>query len=421
MIIPSIDLSGGRAVQLRQGRDKVLELDDPIALAREFARYGPVAVVDLDAATGEGSNEATVKALCASAECRAGGGIRSVKRAAEVVGWGAEQIVVGTRAFAGGRADTAFLRKLAAALGRERVIVALDARNGRIVTEAWRREAGLDIFSALREVEPWAGEILYTCVEREGMMGGTDRETAAGLARESGLRVTVAGGIASTREIADLSRLGVDVQLGMALYTGVFGAAEAFVASIDWSKGLIPTVVRDVSGSVLMLAWSNAESLERTFMTGEGWYYSRSRQSLWHKGATSGHTQNLVSVRTDCDGDALLFTVRQKGAACHTGSWSCFGGKPFGLDDLRGVIRDRLDTAPPESYTASLDAAALKEKLIEEAGELAEARGPADVAWEAADLLYFLAVALEKAGVGTDAVFRELRRRRLAPRRRREP
>ena len=135
MIIPSIDLSGGKAVQLEQGRKKILERENPLELAEEFGRFGEVAVVDLDAALGHGANDPVVRELCRLAACRVGGGIRSDKRAAEVLSWGAEKIIIGTMAFAGGTVNRAFLDGLRSQIGRDRLIIALDTLGGRVVTD----------------------------------------------------------------------------------------------------------------------------------------------------------------------------------------------------------------------------------------------------------------------------------------------
>jgi phosphoribosyl-ATP pyrophosphohydrolase/phosphoribosyl-AMP cyclohydrolase len=184
---------------------------------------------------------------------------------------------------------------------------------------------------------------------------------------------------------------------------------------LDWSAGLLPCIVQDArTGTVLMLAWMNAEAFARTRETGEAWFWSRSRQALWRKGETSGHTQRLVAVRYDCDGDAILLHVIPDGPACHTGRASCFfmddqgqiqgRGGPV-LVDLEVVIAERRNTRPQGSYTASLLAGgidALGAKVQEEADEVARAaREESDgrVAEEAADLVYHLLVLLAARGL----------------------
>ncbi|MBN1222183.1 MAG: bifunctional phosphoribosyl-AMP cyclohydrolase/phosphoribosyl-ATP diphosphatase HisIE, partial [Candidatus Aminicenantes bacterium] len=209
-------------------------------------------------------------------------------------------------------------------------------------------------------------------------------------------------------------KIGVNIQLGMALYTGEISMPGAFIASLDWGKGVIPTVTVDESSQVLMLAYSDKDSLLKTFETGNAWYFSRSRGKLWRKGETSGNTQKFVKVRCDCDADAVLMTVKPAGPACHKGSYSCFGAKHFSLDELHSVILDRLENPLPGSYTSKLTGQMLAGKIREEAEELIEAEETADIIWEAADLLYFLTVALAKCGISYESVLNELKRRRRA-------
>jgi phosphoribosyl-ATP pyrophosphohydrolase/phosphoribosyl-AMP cyclohydrolase len=415
MIIPSIDLSCGRAVQLRQGREKALERDDPLALAREFSKYGEIAVVDLDAAFGTGNNDALIRKICRLAECRVGGGIRSIERAGEILSFGAEKVVIGTKAFEKNRVNHDFLKALNSAVGKDRVIIALDSLYGEIVTQAWQSQTGLSIEAVMQEVESYASELLFTCVEREGMMRGADFEAIKKLRAAAGLLITAAGGISIPEEIEKLSRLGVNAQLGMALYTGKISLPDAFIASLQWENELIATVAIDRSSQVLMLAYSSRKSLEKTFETENVWYYSRSRKKLWMKGETSGNFQKFLKIRTDCDGDALLVTVDQKGHACHTGKYSCFGNRAFSLDELHDVIRERLAHPSPCSYTSSLTDEKLKQKIKEEAGELADAQGKEEIIWEAADVLYFISVLLAKKGLSVDSVLSELKRRRRTP------
>lgn len=415
MIIPSIDIRRGVAVQLRQGRETVLEDEQPLELASEFSKYGEIAVIDLDAAMSIGSNDGLVKEICRRAECRVGGGIRSVEKATEVLGFGAERIIVGTMAFTDKGVNHGFLRSLRRAAGRDRIIIALDTLAGRIVTRGWRFSTDLTAGDVLADLEPYASELLFTCVDREGLMKGADQEAIKALRVRTGLRVTAAGGITTLEEVETLSRLGVDLQLGMALYTGKITPAAAFIASLNWKDALIPTIAIGNDGGVLMLAWSSRESLRKTFELGRACYHSRSRNALWKKGETSGNIQRFLRVRTDCDGDAILLTVQQTGPACHTGRPSCFGGKLFSLNELYEVLTDRLRRRPAGSYTASMDLEMTGRKLMEEAAELAAAQTAAEVTWEAADLVYFLLVFLARKGVSFDDTVRELRRRRLNP------
>lgn len=404
---------------MTQGRQKVLERDDPLGLAADFSRYGEIAVIDLDAAMGEGDNGSLVREICRTAECRVGGGIRSIDKARRLVEHGAAKVIVGTRAFREGGVDQEFLSELARAVGRERVVIALDNVRGKIVVDGWRRDSGLGVPAVIEAAEAFASEFLFTRVEREGLMGGTDLDAVRELVSAARIPVTAAGGISTAAEIGELSALGASVQLGMALYTGALTLGAAFAAALDWEKagGLIPTVVQDDASQVVMVAWSSRESLDRTFETGSAWYFSRRRKRLWMKGESSGNVQELVRVRTDCDGDTLLLTVRPRGPACHTGKYSCFGDKAFSLAELSDVIRERLGGRQAGSYTSSLTGARIREKILEEAGELVSARNKDEIVWEAADVLYFVCVLLAKNDILLAEVMSELRRRRRGPRR----
>ena len=412
MIIPSIDLMGRKAVQLKQGRDKMLERENPIELAKEFNKYGEIAVIDLDAAMNKGNNRNVIKKICQTAECRVGGGIREVDHARELISLGAIKVIIGTKAFENDAVNHQFLDKIAAAVGRRHLMVAIDAFNGEIVTKAWKHNTGLRVLDVIKELEPYVNEFLFTCVEKEGGMQGTDLGTIKKISQLTKNRLTVAGGITTVDELHELSSIHANAQLGMALYTGKLGLTEAFIESLNWKNELIPTITTDTTGQVLMLAYCNKESLYKTFSSGKMWYYSRSRKKLWMKGETSGHFQDFVKIRTDCDSDALLVTVNQREAACHFDNYSCFGDKKFSLYELYDVIKDRFENPKPGSYTATLTHEKVREKILEEANEVIEAEEREHIIWEAADVLYFLTVLLAKNNIAIDDVLSELRRRR---------
>ncbi len=410
-MIPSIDLMDGKAVQLRGGKEKILEKEDFLELARQFNRYGEIAVIDLDAAMGKGDNLEEIKQILKMADCRVGGGVRSIEKAKELISLGAVKVIVGSKAFEGDKINHEFLRELSEN-GKNRVIIALDALRGEVVTQGWTHRTGLNLFDVVKGLEKYCSEFLFTCVEREGSLEGIDMSMVKKLGGTTGNLITVAGGVNSIEQIREISELGMDVQLGMGIYTGKIDLSEAFIESLSWGKGLIPTITQDQSGQVLTLAYSSKESLKKTFETGKVWYYSRSRQKLWMKGETSKNFQEFLKVRIDCDRDALLVTAKQKGVACHTGSYSCFGDKRFSLYELYDVVKDRLKNPAPGSYTAKLTDKILREKILEEAGEVVEAKSKEEVIWEAADLLYFLTVLLAKEGVTIGEALFELRRRR---------
>jgi len=406
MIIPSIDIQDGRTVQLVEGREKALEAGDPRAVAERFAIAGEIAVIDLDAAMGRGSNAALIEELVARHDCRVGGGIRDYETAVRWLDRGAARIILGTAA----------RPELLARLPRERLIAAVDARHGEVVVEGWRKGTGARLLDRIRELRPHVGGFLVTFVEREGHMGGTDLELARAVVEAAGdARVTIAGGITTAEEIRELDRLGADAQVGMAIYTGRLHLADAIAAPLtsDRPDGLWPTVVVDEHGVALGLVYSNAESLRVAVDERRGVYWSRSRGALWRKGESSGATQELLRIDLDCDRDALRFTVRQRAPGfCHLARWSCFG-EDRGLPRLERVLAGRRRQAPAGSYTRRLldDPALLAAKLREEADELARAETAEEVIWEAADVLYFTLVKLAAHGIPLAEVTRHLDRR----------
>ena len=254
-----------------------------------------------------------------------------------------------------------------------------------------------------------------TVVDREGRLEGVDWEAARQVRDATKLPVTYAGGVGSAEDVAALDRMGLDAQVGMALYKGLLDPAEAFLACLDWDKqgGLIPAAVQDESGRLRMVAWQSRQSLRRALVEAKGIYWSRSRGELWEKGKGSGNRQELLRVEADCDRDTLRFLVRQTGPACHTGAATCFGSADFALPDLEATLRQRLESAPEGSYAARLfrEEGLLEAKLREETEELIGAETPDEGVWEAADLLYFLMVRLAKGGIRLEQVLRELERR----------
>ncbi len=406
MIIPSIDLMGGKAVQLRQGKEKVLERDDVLSLARRFSLYGDISVIDLDSALGKGDNLDLIKELCRIADCRVGGGIRTVEKAQEILAAGAKKIIIGTSA------NPDFLGQLP----KERVIVAIDTKDGFVADKGWTRSTKKLPEEVIFETEKYCCEFLFTDVDNEGMMKGFDPGRALVLREKTSNKITVAGGIKESSEVVYLESKGFNCQLGMSIYTGKIMLEDAFLSLLDFGKGqgLIPTIVQEENGQVLMLAYSSKESLKKAFSSGKATYFSRSRNIIWTKGETSGNFQELLKVRYDCDRDTLLFTVRQKGSCCHMGSYSCFGEKQFSLSLLYQVIADRVNNPREGSYTSkiSLKERWIKEKIKEESGEVLDYRDRENLVWEIADLSYFLLVLMAKKGITPDEIRNELARRR---------
>jgi phosphoribosyl-ATP pyrophosphohydrolase len=410
MLIPSIDLVRGQAVQLRGGRELELVADEhPRDLARRFGRVGEIAVIDLDAARGTGDNLSLVEELCALVPCRVGGGIRDLERGRRLLRAGARRLIIGTAA------EPEFLQEFPAA----RLMAAVDARDGRVVDQGWERQLAESPLERARRLEPYVGGFLYTIVEREGTQAGVDLTRVRALAQAVGKPVTAAGGIRAADEIRTLDQMGVDAQVGMALYRRAIGLGEGLAVVVDFTKdeGCVATVVQDArDGRVLLVAHSTRETLVESVETGDVVLHSR-RRGRWRKGEESGNTQRLVRVEVDCDRDAILFLVEPAGPACHRGTASCFGDRPFSLALLEQVIAERAVNADDGSYTARLltDGVTRRAKIIEEAHELVDADTAAGIRWEAADLLYHVLVDLAARDVSLAAVITELESRRRRP------
>lgn len=220
MLIPSIDLQGGRVVQLVQGEKLAVESNDVDAWVARFARYPKVQLIDLDAAKGEGRNGAIVTRICAALPCRVGGGIRTVERAEAILASGAEKVILSSSLFRDGRVDLDFARRLSERVGADRIIAAVDGKGGRVVIHGWRTALDITPVEAVRGLEPFVGEFLYTHVDLEGLMRGTDMDAIAALRAATSRSLTAAGGITTREEIDRLDAMGIDAVVGMAIYTG---------------------------------------------------------------------------------------------------------------------------------------------------------------------------------------------------------
>ena len=226
MIFPCIDLMGGKVVQLVQGREKALEADSPDEMLRRFAAFPEIQVIDLDAAMGRGSNDDLVRLLAAKAAIRAGGGVRTAARARALVEQGARKVIVGTSAFTADGINEPLLAEMRDAVGRERLLIAVDSRAGRIVVKGWREATSLTAEAVLRSLEPYCSGFLCTYVDKEGMMQGTDLEWFRRLRAGTSLELTAAGGITTLDDVRAVLEMGVNAALGMAIYAGRLDLAE---------------------------------------------------------------------------------------------------------------------------------------------------------------------------------------------------
>lgn len=407
MLVPSIGISKGRVAHTRQGTKMASASGrDARDLAREFGRIGEIAVVDLDAALGTGDNVGLVEELCGIAPCRVSGGVRDVDRAHRLLRAGARKLVIGTRA------DVEFLRQLPPS----RILVALDARQDKIVDHGWTFEDGESPVERAQRLAPYVSGFVYTIVEREGTESGLDMNRVRALTNAVTVPVTAAGGISTVDDVVALDRLGVDAQVGTAIYHETLDWVEAFVAVIEWEKvaGTVPTVVQDArDGRVLHLGSSTRETLREAITTGSTVLYSRP-QGRWRIGEASGRPQALVRAELNCDRDALLLHVVPTGVTCRTGRWSCFGERRFSLAQLEEAVWEHGHSADASSYTRGLydDAVARHAKILEEARELVEATTSEEVRREAADLLYHVFVDLAARDVSLHQVLAELEARR---------
>jgi phosphoribosylformimino-5-aminoimidazole carboxamide ribotide isomerase len=220
VLIPSIDLQGGRIVQLVQGERLALASDDVDGWIAKFAPFPNVQLIDLDAAKNQGHNRDLVASICRRLPCRVGGGVRTVEDVNALLAAGATKVIVGSRLFRGGAPDLAFAAALAEAAGAARLVAAVDARGGRVVIDGWRTQLAITPAEAMAVLEPYVQEFLFTNVDVEGLMRGIDRAAIEDVRQATTRAVTVAGGVTTDEEIAWLDGLGMDAVVGMAIYTG---------------------------------------------------------------------------------------------------------------------------------------------------------------------------------------------------------
>jgi phosphoribosylformimino-5-aminoimidazole carboxamide ribotide isomerase len=220
VIFPCIDLMDGKVVQLIQGREKALEGDSPDEMLRRFAGFPQIQVIDLDAAMGRGSNDELVRSIAAKAVTRVGGGVRTAERARALVDQGARKVIVGTSAFTKSGINEPLLAEIRDAIGRERLIIAVDSKGGCIVVKGWQEATGFTAESVLSSLEPYCSGFLCTYVDKEGMMQGTDLDWFRRLRQATSLELTAAGGITTLEDVRALLEMGVHAAVGMAVYTG---------------------------------------------------------------------------------------------------------------------------------------------------------------------------------------------------------
>jgi len=220
MLIPAIDLKEGAVVQLVQGERLAIRDDDVMKWVKRFERFPKVQVIDLDAAMGKGDNLGIVRRIAGQLTCRVGGGVRSVERARDILGAGAKAVIAGSALFRNGRPDLQFAREMADAIGPEQFIAAVDSKGGHVVVNGWKTALPISAVEAVQALEPYCSEFLYTYVDAEGLMKGTNIPAILDVRGATSRRLTAAGGITTQQEIDTLHARGVDAVVGMAVYTG---------------------------------------------------------------------------------------------------------------------------------------------------------------------------------------------------------
>lgn len=464
-VIPCLDVAGGRVVKgLRF--ESLRDAGDPVEAATRYEEEGAdeLAFLDIAAGTeGRGTLLSLVEKVAGvlSIPFTVGGGVRSVEAAGALLSAGADRVTVNTAAVE----DPSLLTRIAERYGAQCVVLAVDGRrvlgpDGGMrmmtTTHAGRRTTELPVTEWVAEAtRRGAGEILLTSVDADGTRAGFDLPMTKAVRAATDLPLIASGGAGDLVHFADaVLEAGADAVLAASVFHDrllTVGEVKRAMAArgvpvrpasgpaplpVKYDeKGLVPVVVRHAgTGEVLTLAFANAEALGRTRATALSHFYSRSRGRLWMKGETSGHTQDVVAISIDCDGDALVYDVLPKGPACHTGADSCFqvaerlarppaptaapAAPTLDLSSLFAIVAERKAHPDPGSYTNKLLAAGtprVAKKLGEEAVEavLAAVSGSDDeLAEEVADVLYHLVVLLSARGLDPARVEAKLKERK---------
>jgi phosphoribosylformimino-5-aminoimidazole carboxamide ribotide isomerase len=224
MLIPSVDLMGGKIVQLVQGKRKALEFDDFDAWVARFSKYPLVQLIDLDAAMGTGDNNQLVRYFARQLPCQVGGGIRSLDAAQAALATGARKVIIGSALFVEDKLDYDFAKRVADAVGSSRLVFALDAVGGHVAIHGWQKVTEVTPLEMMRALDPWCGAFLYTHVETEGLLQGFPQDVIRPLRAATSKQLIAAGGIRSQNEIDELHAIGVDAVVGMAIYQGLLSA-----------------------------------------------------------------------------------------------------------------------------------------------------------------------------------------------------
>lgn len=349
IVLPAIDLKDGQCVRLFQGDYKTAEIvaSDPVETARRFESQGArwLHVVDLDGAKdGKPVNAEVIFHIRDKVDMHieVGGGIRDMETVRFYLERGIDRVILGSAALH----DPEFVAKAISEYGKK-IAVGIDAKEGMVAVDGWLDTSEVDYLTLAKQIDKMGcSYIIVTDIAKDGTMNGPNLVMLDRVNQEVSCNVIASGGVSSLLDIVNIHDLGLYGAIaGRSLYNGSLDLGAAIIAaqrlgnkkpknSIEVVDNLeryfkktqlIPAIIQEAgTRQVLMLAYMNLESLEKSVTSGYTWFYSRSRKALWNKGETSGNTQKIISIRADCDDDTLLIEVEQKGAACHTGAHSCF-------------------------------------------------------------------------------------------------
>lgn len=341
ILLPAIDIKDEKCVRLKMGDYNTAHqvAESPMEAAIKFKSSGAdwIHIVDLD-----GAKDSTLKNANAILKIRGkcdinievGGGIRDLKSVEYYIENGISRVILGSSAVK----SPDFVKTAIRAYG-DKIAIGIDARDGKVAIDGWTDTTDIDYIELAKKMEDAGAKFLiFTDISRDGMLSGPSIERLYNLSKAVSCNIIASGGISNIDDIKNLQSLNLYGAIcGKAIYSGNLNLIDAInyiknsSCKIDdlnkffKKSDLLPTIIQEYStNEVLMLAYMNKESLRKTLDTGFTWFYSRSRNELWNKGATSGHFQKVVSIHGDCDDDTLLIKVIQSGNACHTGEKSCF-------------------------------------------------------------------------------------------------
>ncbi|MFI3206727.1 MAG: 1-(5-phosphoribosyl)-5-[(5-phosphoribosylamino)methylideneamino]imidazole-4-carboxamide isomerase [Clostridia bacterium] len=347
IILPAIDIKDGNCVRLLRGDYSTVQIvaNDILDTAKSFEHDGArwLHMVDLDGAKEKVPvNMQKVLDVKKNTKLKIeiGGGIRDMNTLEKYIDCGIDRVILGSAALY----NPDFVKEAVKKYSKQ-IAVGIDALDGKVATEGWTETSQTDYIDMAKQMEDIGVKyIIFTDISKDGTLNGPNLDMLDKINRSVSSHIIASGGVSNIKDILDLHNLDLYGAIaGKALYTNNLNLSTAVTASQKISKklasfnfedeleryfvksDLIPAIVQEAStGKILMLAYMNMESMQKTMETGYTWFYSRSRNELWNKGATSGHTQKVVSLTSDCDDDTLLIQVNQIGPACHTGNHSCF-------------------------------------------------------------------------------------------------